>query len=95
MAKCLNIQGGELDVGGFGTPEINTNICDFSFKIPFSFKLKIPSIAFKFPSIPFPDLSLSISCDFSKPISLDGHLDFGGGRIPCFDPDPDKEEQAA
>lgn len=96
MAECIGLEGGGADAA-FGDVELNANPCEFSFKLPFSFSISIP-----IPVLPIPDLSLlipkfslSLNCDFGNPIDVSAGLPDGGGRIACFDPDPDKEEEAA
>jgi hypothetical protein len=84
----------ELGVeAGFTKPELNASPCEFQFKLPsFSFGLIIPP--FKFPpfDIPIPRFKLALSCDLSNPIDVSVGLDFGGGRVATFDPNPDDDD---
>lgn len=76
----------------FEAPSLNADPCNFQFSFPrFGFGFVLPSISF---AIPFPTikLSLELSCSLDNPIDVSGGLSFGGGRIPCFDPDPDDAE---
>ena len=88
--------GGNIDVGKFEKPSLNASVCEFSIKIP------IPTFDFALPTIPLPSLpipvfslSLTLSCSLDAPIDVSGGLDFGGGRFPCFDEDPDDAESDA
>ena len=79
---------------GFESPELNASPCEFRIKIPIpTFSLQIPAI--QLPSLPIPvfSLSLAISCSLDNPIDLSGGLEWGGGRKPKFDPDPDLTEE--
>ena len=78
----------------FESPALNASPCNFTVKIPFpQFTLALPAIPF--PPLPFPifNLSLSLSCSLDNPIDVSGGIAFGGGRVACFDVDPDEEDQ--
>lgn len=84
---------GSIDLtADFNGPSINASLCNFSIQLPrFSFGLVIPPFQFP-PTIPFPTLAFALSCDLSKPIDVSVGLGPGGGRIACFDEDPDLED---
>lgn len=85
----------ELPSGGveFNAPSLNANPCEFQIKIPLpTFNLVLPAIPFPPSFLPVFNLSFTLSCSLDNPIDVSGELAFGGGRIPCFDPDPDDEE---
>lgn len=72
----------------FTAPELNASLCEFSLKLPsFSFGFVLPSIPFP-PVLPLPKFGFELSCDPSKPIDISAGLEFGGGRIACFEIDP-------
>jgi hypothetical protein len=74
--------------GEFGAPSLNADICEFSLKLPsFSFGFVLPSIPFP-PVLPFPKFGFELSCKLPNPIDISAGLEFGGGRIACFDVDP-------
>lgn len=76
----------------FDDPTISATICTFSLSLVLpKFFLTIPSIPFPPPFFPFPYFKLVLSCDLNKPIDVSAGVKFGGGRIPCFDPDPDQD----
>jgi len=52
------------------------------------FNLNLPAIPFP-PPLPFFSFSLSLNCDLNNPLSISGGLQWGGGRVASFDPDPD------
>jgi hypothetical protein len=84
-----------VDFGGIGKGQEIALPCLPSFVIP---KLLLPSLnlpdltlIFK---IPFPPkISLTLSCDLSKPLDITASLPPTGLRTPCFFADPD--DQAA
>lgn len=83
---CLDGSGVDAN---FTAPELDAQNCQLSLKLPtINLKLLLP---FGFP--PLFDFSfnfnLVLSCDLSKPIDVAGGVKFGGGRVPCFDADPD------
>lgn len=92
----LSATGGSADAA-FSAPELNASICNFSFKLPsLSFGFSLPSLSLVLPkiSLPFiiPSFSFSLNCDLSNPIDVSAGLEYGGGRVSCFEPSPDKEE---
>ena len=83
--RCL--PGASLEFGKVGDAELKADLCSFSFKLPSipfppKFSFKIPLFAFPFP---IPKFSFQLSCDPSKPIDITAGLEFGGGRISCFE----------
>jgi len=84
---------GDVVEAGFNKPELNAHPCEFKIVLPFpQFSLNLPPIPF--PPFPFPlfNLNLALSCSLDEPIDMSSGQPYGGGRIPCFDPDPDDEE---
>ena len=72
-------------------PSPKASVCGFSLGLPrfkFGFKLVIPGFP---PTLPFPFISLKLSCDLSNPVDITAGLKspFGGGRTPNGEPDPD------
>ncbi len=77
---------------GFSKPEINASPCEFRFKLPaFTFGFTLPDIPFP-PPLPIPHLSLSHSCDLSKPIDVSAGISFGGGRTSNAPSSPDDDD---
>ncbi len=73
----------------FGAPSVNADLCHFQIKLSsFSIGFLLPPIPFP-PPIPIPKFGFALSCDPSKPVSVNAGIDFGGGRLPCFDASPD------
>jgi len=78
----------------FNTPAAEiSGPCGLSLKIPsFSFGFTLPTLSFP-PAIPIPVFGFTLSCDPHDPIDLTAGLDYGGGRTPNHDPDPDAEDK--
>ncbi len=108
LSFALGIGGGSIGSsdplisGGVGAdasvsfpPDVVKAIpCGFCISLPkFSLAFFLPKFSFP-PLIPIPflGLSLTLSCDLSKPISVSAGIDFGGGRKPNHDKDPDLSE---
>lgn len=76
----------------FDKPDVNAANCQFQIKFPsFAFGVTIPSLPFP-PILPFPTFGFELSCDPSKPINVSAGLAFGGGRVACFDTNPDQSD---
>jgi hypothetical protein len=72
----------------FNDPSVNASVCNFQFKLPsFAFGFVLPPIPFP-PTLPFPKFGFELSCRLPNPINVSAGLEFGGGRIACFDVDP-------
>ncbi len=108
LSFSLGIGGGSIGSndplvsGGFGVgggvsfpPSLVKAIpCGFCISLPkFSLSFLLPKFSFP-PLIPIPflGLSLTLSCDLSKPISVSAGIRFGGGRVPNHDRDADLSE---
>lgn len=77
---------------GFTDPELNADICKFKLALPkFTLGFKIPTFKFP-PDLPIPKLNFELSCDPTHPISVSADVEYGGGRIPIFNTDPDDDE---
>lgn len=73
----------------FNAPSLNASLCEFRLKLPsFTFGFVLPPIPFP-PTLPFPKFGFELSCDPSNPIDISAGLEFGGGRIACFEVDQD------
>ena len=76
----------------FDGPTLNASPCNFQIGLPrFSFGFQLPSISFP-PPIPFPKFAFELSCSLDQPVNVSAGLEYGGGRQPAFDPDPDNED---
>lgn len=65
------------------------SLCGFALPtFRFAFSLKLPALPIP-PPIPFFSFSLSLNCDLSNPLNVSAGLNWGGGRVATFDPDPD------
>lgn len=90
MASCIDPNADAN--ASFTKPELNANPCEFSLQLPkFSFGFVLPNLAFP-PPLPKFNFSFKLSCDLANPISVAGGIEFGGGRLACFDPDPTLED---
>lgn len=79
---------------GFQPGPAAADLCGFKFPPSFKFKFGL-NLNIQFPPpIPIPRIGIGISCDLNNPIDVSASLEFGGGRKPLFDPDPDLEEAA-
>lgn len=88
--KCLEPS---VEFGSPGEATVVASICGFSLglpKFPIPPKLKLPALPI--PPLPIPRLSFQLTCDPNKPIDVSAGLSFGGGKLPCSDPNPDDEE---
>lgn len=91
--KCLDAS---IDFGGVGEGEVVASICGFDLTLPdidIPPKFFLPSIDFP-PPFPIPKLAFSLTCDPDKPIDITAGIEFGGGRIPCYVPNEDDEDEA-
>lgn len=67
------------------------SLCGFtlpSFLFAIEFSLLIEIFPLQLPSFSF---SLGFACDLNNPISIGIGLDFGGGRVATYDPNPDDD----
>jgi len=74
----------------FNAPSVNASLCNFSIKLPsfkVGFNFALPAFA-----LPFPKFGFALSCDPSAPISVSAGLEFGGGKVACFDVSPDSSD---
>lgn len=70
-----------------------TSLCGLEIpSFSFSFGLLLSGISFP-PPIPKIKISLGISCDANNPIDVTAGVEYGGGRVATFDPDPDLAEE--
>lgn len=92
MAGCLN---GNVDANaGFGTKSTAIALpCGISIKLPIpDISIILPTLLLSFsfpPKFPF---SFSLNCDPTDPIDISAGLPYGGGRVACFDPNPDDSD---
>lgn len=72
--------------------EVVADVCGLVIKIPtFSFGFVLPPIP-ALPELPIPFFGFELSCDPRNPINVTAGLDYGGGRIPNYDPNPDLDD---
>lgn len=91
MAQDLRCNPPSADAA-FNAPSVNASICNFQIKLPtFSFGFILPPIPIP-PTIPFPKFGFALSCNPGDPINVSAGLAFGGGKVACFDVDPDTSD---
>lgn len=88
MASGLPCGAGDASADAdFTKPSISAEACKLEIKLPsFSFGFVLPSIPFP-PVLPFPKFGFKLSCKLPVAIDVSAGLEFGGGKVACFDVD--------
>lgn len=81
------IAGAGIGISG-ATPSFPP-ICGFAIpKFLFALGFVIPTFTFP-PKLPIFRLAIGIVCNLTNPLNVSFGVDWGGNRVPTFDPDPD------